>query len=123
MEFALLLPVFVLLVFGMVGYALYLGAAHSIAHLAAEGARASLGGIDAAERSALSRRIVQAIAADFDPLIDPARVVVETTESGPVIRVTIRYDASRLLGWGPAFAHLFPPPLIVRSASTELVAF
>jgi Flp pilus assembly protein TadG len=49
-EFAILAPVFLLLVFGMIAYAIYFGTAHYIQQITADAARASIAGLDNDER-------------------------------------------------------------------------
>ena len=53
LEFAILCPVFLLLAIGMIAYAIYFGAAHSVQQLAADAARVSIGGLSTTERSTL----------------------------------------------------------------------
>ena len=49
-EFAIVGPVFVLLMMGMIAYGIYFGAVHSVQQLAADAARASVAGLDESER-------------------------------------------------------------------------
>ena len=44
-EFAIVAPIFFLMVFGMLAYAIYFGVVHSVQQLAADAARVSVGGL------------------------------------------------------------------------------
>src|SRR5690606_19342562 len=52
-EFAILTPVFLLLLTGMLAYGIYFGAAHSLQQLAADAARIAIAGLDEDERDSL----------------------------------------------------------------------
>ena len=106
-EFALVLPVFLLILFGILFYGLYFGAVHAVQQIAAEAARASVAGITNAEREDLARtKAAQDVAAN--PLLDPTAMTVAVVQSAGSIRVTITYDCSRLPIWG--LARLLPTP-------------
>ena len=58
-EFAILAPVFLLMLTGMMAYGIYFGAANSVQQIAADAARTAIAGLNEAERNglvALSRR-------------------------------------------------------------------
>lgn len=57
-EFAILTPVFLLMLFGMIAYAIYFGAAHSVQQLAADAARTSIAGLSGAERNTLVKAFI-----------------------------------------------------------------
>jgi Flp pilus assembly protein TadG len=105
-EFALLMPVFLLLILGALAYGIYFGAAHSLAQLGADAARISIAGLDDAEREGLVERFIGAHAGGY-AFIDPARLDHET-QSDPDqpghYAVILRYDASHLPIW-----NLYPP--------------
>ncbi|RWA68586.1 MAG: pilus assembly protein [Mesorhizobium sp.] len=52
-EFAMLVPIFILLLLGMVAYGIYFGASHSVQQIAADAARKAIAGLDQTERQAL----------------------------------------------------------------------
>ena len=52
-EFALLSPLFILLLLGMVAYGIYFGAANSIQQIAADAARTAIAGLNQTERQTL----------------------------------------------------------------------
>ncbi|KKC37919.1 hypothetical protein WH87_09660 [Devosia epidermidihirudinis] len=105
-EFALLTPVFLLLLTGMLAYGIYFGAAHSIQQLAADAARTSIAGLNAGERDRLVRDFLTANAGDY-MLIDRRRLVFsigDKINDSSQYSVTLRYDATNLPIW-----NLYPP--------------
>ncbi|HWK36264.1 TadE/TadG family type IV pilus assembly protein [Sphingomonas sp.] len=104
LEFALVAPFFLLLLFGTMIFAIYFATFVAVIHGAAEGARASIGGFTNAERGQLAQARVAALIAGYRPLLDPARVTVTTqaTTSGstPAYRVSVAYPVSDFgFGW------------------------
>lgn len=107
LEFALVAPLFLLLVFGTMIFAVYFATFVAVIHGSAEGARASIGGFTDAERSTLARNRVQALLTGY-PLINASRATVTTepTSSGgrPSYRVRVSYPVSEFgFGWFYAF--------------------
>jgi Flp pilus assembly protein TadG len=105
-EFALLTPVFLLMLTGMLAYGIYFGASHSLQQLAADAARTSIAGLDAAERNALVQTFLNANASDY-MLIERNRLdfTIGDKPSDPnQYLVTLVYDASQLPIW-----NLYPP--------------
>lgn len=117
-EFALVFPVFVLLLCGILGFGLYIGTAHSIQQLAADAARASVAGLNDAERTSIATQHVARNASHY-MLINAASV---TALAGPVagspddFEVRVLYDASRLPIWQLARIIPLPDEMIERSA-------
>lgn len=117
-EFALLAPVFLLLVFGMIAYAIYFGTAHYIQQITADAARASIAGLDDLEREDIVRRYVSDSASGY--FLDPNRLTYKAEEDRndpDKFVVQVRYDATALPIW-----NLYPPiPLpskIIVAAAT-----
>src|SRR5690554_6850857 len=105
-EFALLMPVFLLLVLGALAYGIYFGAAHSVQQLAADAARVAVAGINDCERSALARTYIEDNAASY-VLIERDRLSVSAAQSprDPAqFLVELAYDASALPVW-----NIYPP--------------
>lgn len=116
-EFALILPVFLLLLLGSAAYALYFGAAHSLQQLAADAARASVAGLDLAERQALVTDYVSVNAGSYI-LLNTGAVSVEAAAAGPSqFLVTVSFDASGLPIWNLGIP-LPGPDRIIRQRST-----
>jgi len=118
-EFALVGPMMILLLAGMVVYGGWFWLAQSVQSLATEGARAAVGGLDASEREQLARAFVADQAAGAGGL-DPALVTVSVTSDAQAIRVQVAYDAQNnpvMLLAGPLPT---PPTLITRSATVRI---
>lgn len=118
-EFALVAPVFLLLVLGALAYGIYFGAAHSIQQLAADAARAAVAGLSGTERVTLAEAFIGANGGAY-VLIDPSRLTLDAGPSGAdpdQFLVRLSYDASALPIW-----NLYPPiplpdPVIVFSST------
>jgi Flp pilus assembly protein TadG len=106
-EFALVGPLFILLIIGTVVYGGWMWMAQGVQHLAAEGARAAIAGIDADERTSLAQSAVSG-SVDGSTILDPEAIQVAVVNDPGTIRVTITYDASDhpLM----ALANLVPSP-------------
>ncbi|QTC91149.1 pilus assembly protein [Brevundimonas goettingensis] len=118
-EFALVGPMMILLLAGMVVYGGWFWLAQSVQSLATEGARAAVGGLDAAEREHLARAFVTD-QADAAAGLDPVLVTVSVTSDAQAIRVQVTYDARTnpvMLLAGPLPK---PPALIERSATVRI---
>jgi len=105
-EFALIAPVFLLLVLGALCYGIYFGAAHSIQQLAADAARAAVAGLDGDERTALVSAFVANNASAY-PFIDPEKLTLDAVPSPAdpdQFLVRLAYDASNLPIW-----NIYPP--------------
>ncbi|WDR07140.1 pilus assembly protein [Devosia rhodophyticola] len=105
-EFALLTPVFVLMLTGMLAYSIYFGAAHSVQQIAADAARTSIAGLNGRERDALVAAYIDNNAADY-LLIERARLsytIGDKASDPSQYQVSIDYDASALPIW-----NLYPP--------------
>lgn len=114
-EFALLVPVFLLIAVGTLCYGLYFGAAYSIQQLAAEAARATVAGLTPGERTLLAQESVAASLPNYS-LIAPEQVAVTVgTHSGnaDLFDVAVTYDASHMPIW--IFEGLVPlPPKVIH---------
>jgi len=118
-EFAILTPVFLLLLTGMLAYGIYFGAAHSLQQLAADAARTAIAGLDEAERDTLVTTFLDRNA-DAYMLIDRARLTAtigDKPDDPDFYRVTLRYDASDLPIWNLYLPLPLPSPDISYSST------
>jgi Flp pilus assembly protein TadG len=123
-EFAMLLPLFLVLVFGIVVFGSYLAMVHGVQQLAAEAARSSVAGMSDSERSSIATSYVAANVGTY-PLIVPANVSVNaaTSVSDPnVFVVTVSYNAAGMFIYSLPFVPS-PPSTIVRSAAIPYGGF
>lgn len=114
-EFALVGPLMVLMLVGMVVYGGWMWLAQSVQTLATESARAAVGGLDAEERIGLARAFIDAEAQGGAGLARD-RLTVEVESDAQAIRVRIAFDAHdhpvmMMAGLVPA-----PPSVIRRTA-------
>ncbi len=118
-EFALVGPMLILLLIGLVVYGGWFWLAQSVQSLASEAARAAIGGLDAAERTRLAQTYVAGHADDLAGL-NPARATLTIWTDADAIQVRIVYDAHdhpvmSLSGLIPA-----PPSMIERTAMVRI---
>src|ERR1700760_653306 len=95
-EFSMLLPLFLVIVFGIVVFGSYLTMVHGVQQLAAEAARSSVAGVTDSERSSLPTNYVTANVGTY-PLIVPGNISVNAATSGSnpnVFVVSVSYNAS-----------------------------
>lgn len=117
-EFALIGPLFFLLLIGMVVYGGWMWMAQGVQTLAAEGARAAIAGIDGNERATLAR---SAVADSLDgTILTPDAVQIAVASDAGAIRVTVSYDASEhplmaLSGLVPSPPHTIRREAVVRT--------
>lgn len=117
-EFAAVLPAYLVVCLGILAYGIYFGACHSVQQLAADAARYSIAGLNNQERVALSTAYVRTNASSY-PLLDPTKISVssqpsEQDDSNLTVRVT--YDAKDLPIWRLVKFVTLPTPLIARVA-------
>lgn len=100
-EFAILAPIFLLFLMGLIAYGVYFGASHSVQQIAADAARTAIAGQSAAERQMIVSNFVNANAAGY-PFINLARLTVSAHDSASdsnQFDVAVSYDARNLPIW------------------------
>ena len=123
-EFAMLLPVFLTLVFGIVVFGSYLAVIHGVQQLAAEAARSSVAGMSDSERSSIASSYVTANVGTY-PLITPNKISVNAAASSSnpnVFVVTVSYNAAGMFIYSLPFVPA-PSSTIVRSAAIPYGGF
>ncbi len=121
-EFALLAPLFIFLLLGMVAYGIYFGASHSLQQISADAARTAVAGLDAAERQALVDRFIAANAAGY-PFIDALKLTVAANDSAADANqfvVSVTYDARELPIWNLFSALPLPDTTIARRSTIRI---
>lgn len=109
-EFALIFPVSLIFFMGLLAYGIYFGAAHSVQQLAADSARASVSGLNDAERASIARAHVAASGSSY-PLLtsDHIAITAGSLEADPTqFEVRVSFDSSDLPIW--ALSGLVPLP-------------
>lgn len=94
-EFALVLPLLVCLLYGLMGYGQYFLLAHNVQQLANDAARATVAGMSAAERQSLATTALAHEIATLHTLraADVSSAVEETSDT---VTVRVRLDASTM---------------------------
>lgn len=120
-EFAIIAPVFLLMVLGMLGFGVYLSAAHSVRQLSFDIARATISGVSEAERQTIAASFVETNVDKYAFInVDNLEVAVKDSESAAnqsIVEVT--YDASHLPIW--SFVYIAPMPEKSIRARTAIV--
>jgi Flp pilus assembly protein TadG len=118
-EFALLSPLLIAVVLGILCYGGYFWIAHAVQQTANDGARAAVAGLDSTERSSLAQESVRDSVDDYG-FLEVARTTVTTTELSGRVSVTVAFDASQTPFW--SFGRLLPMPssTVSRTASVRL---
>jgi Flp pilus assembly protein TadG len=116
-EFAFVAPLFILLTFGMIVFGSIIATYNAIEQLAAEAARASLGGTTDAERDQIARAFVSGSVAHY-PFISPASLSVATAslQSPRSFKVTLTYDLSTMFAMSLGGIVPLPAPRLTRSS-------
>jgi len=127
-EFALVLPFFIMLLFGIVAYASVYMILNGVQQLASEAARASVSGMSDSERSTLALTYINANAGAY-PFLNPAKMQpctnpsavcpVQCTTSATTYRVCIIYDMTGSLIYNFIRILPLPAPQVVRSAAIQ----
>lgn len=100
-EFAIIAPVFILMIVGVLAYGIYFGAANSVQQIAADAARTSIAGLSATERNTLVTAFIENNAGAY-VFIDPDEVnfsIGDDVSDPNQYKVTVTYDASQLPIW------------------------
>ena len=120
-EFALVAPVLMLMLFGIIAFGYVFGVYHGVQQIASEAARASVSGITDPERVTIARDFVAANVSAY-PLLDPTRLKMTTSQSGPprqTFEVAIQYDMSDTVFANLASLIALPPPQVERRAVVQ----
>ena len=96
LEFALLAPALLMLVFAIVLYSFYFAALMGVRHAAAEGARAAVAGLSTAERASLAQSRAQAVINGYGTLLAAGGgpVVTAAADATGTFRVRVSYSMS-----------------------------
>lgn len=122
LEFAIISPVLMMFVFGIIAYGIFFGAAHSVQQLAADSARIAIGGLNEEERQKLVSDYVSSAVPRAGLLAsDHLEVVIEDVEGdADSILVSVSYDASELPIWNIYAGLPIPEKTITRQSLIRL---
>jgi Flp pilus assembly protein TadG len=117
-EFALVVPVFILLVFGIICFGILFGTYNGVQQLAAESARAAVAGMSATERDQLARTYIANNAGAYG-FLNPAKVSIATASQSTSFQVTVTYDMADSIVFRLGNVLSAASPKIVRSAAIQ----
>ncbi|MGX5668538.1 pilus assembly protein [Rhizobium daejeonense] len=120
-EFAILAPVFFMVVFSMIGYGIYLSVSHAVQQLTADAARTAIAGLSSVERKQLAEKYVKVTTPEYAFLDGKAMTVaVQDDPKNPEqFTVSISYDASGLPIW-QLYSFAMPDKVIRRFATIRV---
>lgn len=121
-EFAILSPIYLMFLFGMIAYGIYLGAAHSVQQLASEAARLSVAGLHEAERRDMALSFIASHAKGYG-LVDPAKLQIDVWDSpsdASRFVVDLSYDARHLPIWNLFDGVVLPSTTIERRSTVRI---
>lgn len=121
-EMAIVAPVYILLLSGMLAYGIYFGASHSVQQLASDAARVSVAGLSEAERQKLASDFISRNA-DGYAFVDSSklRVRVQGSVADPTqFEVSVSYDAKDLPIWNLLTTLPLPDTTIVRRSTVRV---
>lgn len=120
-EFALLAPLFVMLLMSFIAAGIYLSTAYSIQQIAADAARTAVAGMSAQERSQLATGFVDSTALRY-PFITKRHLVISAADDPGdpnQFTVSLSYDASELPIWN-LYSFALPDSHIQRHATIRI---
>lgn len=121
-EFAIVAPLFIFLIMGMIAYGIYFGAAHSVQQIAADAARTAIAGLNETERQTLAQHFID-VNADGYVFIDGDNLEVEVADNPDDAQqfvVSVQYEADNLPIWRFLTRLPLPGKTISRSSTIRI---
>ena len=120
-EFAIVAPVFILVILTMIAYGIYLTAAYAVQQVAADAARTAIAGMSTPERQALAKDFIDKSALNY-VFLDKNHLNV-SVDSDPFnvtqFTVTVEYDATELPIWS-LYTYALPDKTIRRFSTIRI---
>jgi Flp pilus assembly protein TadG len=118
-EFAIVGPIFVLILMGMISYGGYFWLAHMVQQLTNDAARSAVAGLSASERTQLAQGTVNSELQNY-AFLEPSHAAVTVDNETQFVTVTLAYDASNTPFWGLDKLVPMPSTTISRAATIKL---
>lgn len=118
-EFAIIGPLFFVMIIGILFYGGYFWTAHSLQQVANDCARASIAGLDATERAQIARSVMATELSGY-PFLEASSAQLTLEDNQNRIAITLSYDASRSPFFSLAGLIPMPPSTIKRQAVVRL---
>lgn len=120
-EFAIIAPIFLLVLLTMIAYGIYLMTAYSVQQVAADAARTAIAGLNNNEREALAKDFVSRSALSYafmDKRYFNVTVGGDLSNSNQ-FTVTVEYDATELPIWS-LYSYALPEKTIKRFSTIRI---
>ncbi|MEJ8308789.1 TadE/TadG family type IV pilus assembly protein [Agrobacterium larrymoorei] len=120
-EFAIIAPIFLLVLLTMIAYSIYLMTAYSVQQVAADAARTAIAGLNNNEREALAKDFVSRSALSYafmDKRYFNVTVGSDLSNSNQ-FTVTVEYDATELPIWS-LYSYALPEKTIKRFSTIRI---
>jgi Flp pilus assembly protein TadG len=121
-EFAIIAPLFFLMLFGIICFSILLGTENAVEQISADAARAALGGLSPTEQVSIAQNYVSSIVGSYG-IIDPTKVVVTTISNASTLSVTVTYDMSNAYIFTLGSILNSASPIISRTAAIQIGGF
>ncbi|CAK7259071.1 MULTISPECIES: TadE/TadG family type IV pilus assembly protein [unclassified Shinella] len=121
LEFAIIAPLFFLILFTLIAYGIYLSVTHAVQQVAADAARTAVAGLNPTERVTLVNRYLDASHFDY-AFLNRAKMQVVVTDdpaNPEQFTVTITYDSGDLPIWN-LFTFALPSQRIERYSTVRV---
>lgn len=120
-EFAIISPIFILVIMTLIAYGIYLSAAHSVQQITADAARTAIAGVTETEREQLVSTFISKSTIN-NAFLDPTKFTV-TVKPDPSnsnqFTVSVAYDATNLPIWN-LYSYALPGKTITRFATIRM---
>ncbi|KJF66571.1 MULTISPECIES: TadE/TadG family type IV pilus assembly protein [Rhizobium] len=120
-EFAIVAPIFFLVLLTMIAYGIYLMAAYSVQQIAADAARTAVAGLNTTERQQLARDFITKSDLSY-AFMDKTRFTVDVATdpaNANQFTVKVEYDASDLPIWS-LYSYTLPDTVIRRFSTIRI---
>jgi Flp pilus assembly protein TadG len=121
-EFAVLTPIFLVFILGIVCYGSYFWMAHSLQQLANDSARSAVAGLTSDERQSLAQATFNTEIANYN-MLNPALATVTYQGTTEEFAINVSYNAAQTPFWVAANLIPMPSTTIVRTAAVKLGGF
>jgi Flp pilus assembly protein TadG len=121
-EFAVLGPVFLVLLLGVMSYGGYFWVAHAVQQLANDSARAAVAGLSATERQSLAQSTINAEVQDY-AFLTTTSANVSVSSQTDAMTVSVAYNASNTPFFTLSGLIPMPSSTITRSATIKLAGY
>ncbi len=119
LEFAIVGPMFVVMLLGLCGYGGYFWMSHAVQQVTNDAARAAMAGLDNTERTALATAALNAEIGDY-VWLERSKATLTVTNASDRVTVAISYNAADTPFWSMKGLVPMPSSTISRSATVRL---